>query len=139
MILRALYNVAVLWPMLWFYEKGHWRGLERSAICASLQNYDASFWQAHQEACDEIISRQVDSNVVTVITGVYLLLLVYTCASVIRYSAKRLLSSAQRPTIVCLHETPGPILESSPHSPAHTNATTPTLLQLHHASCDTPQ
>ena len=56
-LLTLAYNAFILWPMLYFYEQGHWKGMEREAICASLQNFDASFWRIHPEACNEIITR----------------------------------------------------------------------------------
>lgn len=83
MLLRHLFNFLVDRPMRYFYIFGHWRGLNESSVCASLSHYDADFWRAQPLACNEIISRQVHSFNVTVMTVAYFLALPYTIYCVV--------------------------------------------------------
>lgn len=95
----AFYRILVDWPSRYFYLNGHWRGLDSSSVCASLTNYDAAFWQHNEQACSEIINRQVHAVSVTVMTIVYFVLLTYATLGLLQCG----LQSCSRFALASLH------------------------------------
>lgn len=99
--------------MMRLFLRGVWRGLDTTNICASITNYDASFWALNEADCNIVIERQVEAYETYLVVGLYFGAIVYVLwclPNVIRHVAgwRR---SAPRPS---LHhaQKPSPPLDS---------------------------
>lgn len=93
-----IYNALVYEPIYRLYRYGpaikgvgFMRGAPIVEICSSLTNVEAKFWLQHQEECEALISREVNSYIVLIETAMYFAFLLW----VFRYLTNCLIGHAK--------------------------------------------
>lgn len=121
---KALYHYSVVSPLYSLYMNGprnmiicFWQGRPASAICSELTGYDEIFWVEHASDCEQLITRNFRSFLVTVECTAYftlVLFLVYSALQSLRDSCTR-----RKNQLIFIQSSPSspPLLLRSPPVP----------------------